>query len=354
MNRSTLLSRALVLAAVTVATFAPACASNDGAPIPAAADVNADQVEIVRGVPDQGRNPAVVAIDIGEIGLCTGALIAPRVVLTARHCVSKTSEQVACPAEARQILGDRAPSSLTILVGDDVATAVRAAQGADVVAPAGDTLCGADIALIVLDRPIRGIAPLNVHQEGVAKGAHVSAVGFGRRGDGDAAGTKLLRQHVRVLDTSDSEFLVGEATCQGDSGGPALDEGSGEIVGVVSRGGPACDGSDAHNIYTRTDVFHHLIDEAFSRVALIPTYDADDAGAGHPKKDAGSAHAPSAKKPKSDMGSACQSGNDCAAGVCVNEHGKQYCSRTCDSHDRCPAHFHCATLNGGKQVCTEH
>ena len=65
----------------------------------------------------------------------------------------------------------------------------------------------------------------------------------------------MLGAPAESLDTSAREFLVGEATCQGDSGGPALDEASGEIVGVVSRGGPACDAANAHNIYTRTDAF---------------------------------------------------------------------------------------------------
>ncbi|MDB4997114.1 MAG: hypothetical protein JWM74_4546, partial [Myxococcaceae bacterium] len=48
----------------------------------------AEVLEIVPGVPDRGRDPAVVAIDVGGEGLCTGTLIAPNVVLTARHCVA--------------------------------------------------------------------------------------------------------------------------------------------------------------------------------------------------------------------------------------------------------------------------
>ena len=38
-------------------------------------EVGADSVEIVPGVPDRGRDPAVVAIDIAGEGLCTGTLI---------------------------------------------------------------------------------------------------------------------------------------------------------------------------------------------------------------------------------------------------------------------------------------
>ncbi len=341
--------------------------STSGGPAapPGPDDVTVDQVEVVRGVPDRGRDPAVVAIDIGDTGLCTGALIAPDVVLTARHCVARTVERIDCPASAPQVGGDRSPSSLHILAGDDAATARVVARGREVVAPKGWALCEADIALVVLDRAIGGIAPLPVRRHGIAVGDHVRAVGYGRAGDDQPAGIKLYRDHVRVIETSDNEFLVGEATCQGDSGGPAIDEETGEIVGVVSRGGPTCEGRDVHNIYTRADVYLPLIEEALRHAAGAPS-DPPPPGSGddeldggveivpdataRPKKDAG-AHP---KKPATDMGGACRSGNDCSAGVCVREHQKQYCSRPCGPHDRCPTHYNCRKATSGASVCVAH
>jgi hypothetical protein len=346
------LSRAA--SALVLSLFLAACSAaalEDRAVTPSD-DIRVDQAEIVHGVPDRGRNPAVVAIGIADQGLCTGALIAPNVVLTARHCVSKTSEQVRCPADEPQVLGDRAASSLLVLVGDDVTHAVPVARGRELVVPDVDALCDDDIALIVLDRPVVGIDPLDVRLHGVAKGDHVRAIGFGKKGNHVAAGTKVLREHVRVTEATATEFMVGEATCQGDSGGPALDEASGDVVGVVSRGGPSCDGADAHNIYTRTDAFLDLIKDALNRGALAATHQsasaAQDAGVtGKPPKNPGSGKT-------SDMGGACQSAIDCSAGVCVEDHGKQYCSRTCDTHDRCPAHYHCTHLTSGPSICTEH
>jgi len=314
----------------------------------ASGGVEVDTTEIVSGVADRGRDPAVVAVDIGGEGLCSGTLVAPRVVVTARHCVSETSESVACPPDGKQIDGNRSPKSLGILVGDDAQSAELVAQGKAVVVPNSEYLCDHDIAAIVLDRDVTGIPFVKVSKTGAVKGHFVRAVGFGKTGDDGEAGEKLLREHVKILDVSAAELEVGEATCNGDSGGPALDETSGELIGVVSRGGPSCEGADVHNIYTRADVFASLIASAEQKAT---DGDADaDAGVYSPptKSDAG---ATSSSKPGSDMGAPCSKGADCSTGVCVKNGSSTYCSRTCGTGDRCPDGYHCTAVNGGQKVC---
>jgi V8-like Glu-specific endopeptidase len=333
-----------------------ACSSpKPGGASAAASPLQVDQIESVTGVDDEGRDPAVVALDVGEGTLCTGTLIAPDVVLTARHCVSVTAETIACPSTAKQIIDERPPSSLHVLVGDSVATAREVARGAAVVVPPGDTLCDADIALVVLDQGV-DIDPLDVSAGSVAAGDHVTAIGFGRRADGDPPGTKLFREHVEVLSVSPNELLVGEATCQGDSGGPALDEATGEIVGVVSRGGPTCDGAGAHNVYTRTGAFLPLI----ARALAMSAGDASLGGAGDAGADASAPKKAPKKtadggttKPPSDMGNTCATAVDCGTGVCVTDEGKQYCSRSCGTGDRCPAHYHCTATSLTQKVCIQ-
>jgi hypothetical protein len=150
---------------------------------------------------------------------------------------------------------------------------------------------------------------------------------------------------VRVLSVSVSELTVGEATCHGDSGGPALDQSTGEIVGVVSRGGPSCEGPGVHNIYTRADAFTWLVDEAFAKVAGLERDGDGDAGAPPTSVPKGTK-----QKPPSDVGGPCVRGADCAAGVCITDPKGMYCSRPCGTGDRCPAKYHCEPVSGGGNV----
>ena len=312
--------------------------------------IEVDAVEIVHGVPDHGRDPAVVALDVGGQGLCTGTLIAPDVVLTARHCVSITSSKVQCPPSGPQIGRDRDASSIGVYLGEDASSAVLVARGRELVVPKSNTLCDHDIAAIVLDRDVEGVAPLRLSKTAPRRGDTVRAVGFGKTDDADFGGIKLLRDHVKILEVSTAELLVGEATCQGDSGGPALDESTGAIVGVVSRGGPSCEGAGVHNVYTRVDAFQELLAAALAKSGAVPAAE-DDAGVvTAPSKDAGT-KTPKPTKPVTDMGETCAKGSDCAAGVCVKDGGRTYCSRPCGSGDRCPSGYNCKKISTTKSVC---
>ena len=279
----------------------------------------------LRGVPDHAYDPAVVLLAVGGQPLCTGTLLEEDVVLTARRCLEILHGDDACPADGP--LDGRDLGTVHVLVGDDVASAIDRAQGRGVVLPAGDALCGQDLALLLLDAPIDDIAPVALSPTGAAQGDHVRTAAFG-------TATKLVRDHVPVTEASARELSVAQAPCVGLSGGAVLDETTGELVGVVSRGGPSCGSDGGWEIATRTDAFFPLIEQALSLGTM--------SHASHMAKE---------KKGPVDQGASCSAGSECAAGACVAFGGAQYCTRVCGPTDRCPATTRCMTSAQSTTVC---
>jgi|HubBroStandDraft_1064217.scaffolds.fasta_scaffold126945_1 hypothetical protein len=285
-----------------------------------------------RGVPDRGMDPSVVVLEVLGGPVCSGVLIAPDVVLTARHCTSILAAGISCPAHGPQVVGDFDAVSIEVLLGDEVETAVVAATGLALVVPSTDVLCGADIALVLLDREITSVAPALVKSVGVAEGDHVRTVGYG-----DPPGPELLREHVPVVAAEAVEFRAAEATCEGEGGGPAFDEATGQVVGVLAEFSPSCASPAPFDVYTRTEVFYALIEEALDS-----------------SMEAGKKRSDTSTKDPTDYGGWCTSGADCGAGVCVEEGTTEYCSRSCSATDTCPTDFKCVTwAMGATPVCVE-
>jgi hypothetical protein len=281
----------------------------------------------LRGVPDPGADPAVVLLDLDGAGHCSGALLASDVVLTARRCVLVAPGDASCPPPGPAIRNDRDLTTIRVLVGDDAGSAVERARGRAVVLPPGDTLCGADIALLLLDSTLDDIAPLVASPTGAAAGDHVRSVSY-------ASGRKLVRDHVPVAAVSATELQLTEAPCDGTPGGPAIDETSGQVVGVLSRSGPACGASDGYDVDTRTDAFSGLIATAMAEGTVSHA-------TGQSKQ----------KKGPVDLGASCVHGSDCAAGVCVMNGASQYCTQPCAVHDACPTKNKCMNTQQSFMAC---
>jgi hypothetical protein len=288
---------------------------------------NVDRVGALRGIADRGFDPAVVLIDLAGTGWCAGALLAADIVVTARRCVEIPRGDLACPAHGAQVAGARDLTTLRILVGDDASSAVERARGRAVLLPAGDTLCREDLALLLLTESIDDVAPFIPRPTGAARGAHVRSVSL-------AAGTKTVRDHVRVAATSDREMVLDEAPCAGAPGGAVVDEATGELLGVLSRGEPRCEADPGWDVATRVDAFFPLVERAMAAGRMSHQ-----------------AHEAKEKKGPIDMGASCAGAAECAAGDCVTYEGAQYCTRDCEPTDRCPARYRCMSTRQSTRVC---
>jgi hypothetical protein len=170
-------------------------------------------------------------------GLCTGTVIGPYAVLTAKHCVFEEraggSYRAVTPAEFIVVVG----TDLTAMGGVSevhYVAEVRTTPGTDIDA---DVENGYDIAVLILREAI-GIAPRATATSGPTPGESATIVGFGRTSttDADLAGIKysgstfIDRVGMRQLSAQGPS-----GTCQGDSGGPIIDS-SGAVTGVTSFG----------------------------------------------------------------------------------------------------------------------
>lgn len=183
---------------------------------------------------------AVVSIettlDAGMPELCSGVVIAPRVVLTAGHCT----------------LGQDA-STLVVGFGTSAGAPLRTARIASVMTyPAftgteDDKAGGLDLGVVVLAKDA-GVTPIPIASSGGAVGDPVVVVGFGLSNAGDMQTRGTRRSGAtRIVAECSGVISFGDASvgaCHGDSGGALLSSGSaGEaLLGIVWGGRDyACD-----------------------------------------------------------------------------------------------------------------
>jgi hypothetical protein len=339
--------RAFAVSAVLISL-----SSCSGVPTNTPADpVIVSEIPNVIGIPDRGLDPSVVAVMNARGDVCSGVLLASDIVLTARSCVTVSAPSFDCLSNPDPVPLTDDPSTLHIYTEVPNPEVSWASAGIAVITSSDGTLCGADVAVIVLVWPVTGAVAALVSESGIADGAHIRAVGLGWATPDGPTQTILVREHVPVLDVSASELAVGEATCIGAPGSPAYSETTGEVVGVLSRWGAQCGAPQQYDVFTRTDAFYGLIEEALAwEPALVSG--GLDGGIGRVdggrKRDAGRS-----KKPPTDIGSACLEASDCGTGLCVTAEGSEYCSRTCAPSDPCPTDFKCVIASGGASVCVQ-
>jgi V8-like Glu-specific endopeptidase len=280
----------LVPAVLMGAAFAATACGGAGAADPGGEPIATTSAAIYGGVVDNdaSQNASVVAIEVGAVGdeefyLCSGVLIAPNVVLTARHCLSTAlTTTIQCDQNGNSLNGTDFGGDLPVSEVNVFATPTiyqgetPSATAKALFHPAGSTECNEDLALVVLGTPITTVQPARVRIAGSPTvGESTRVVGYGANDQSAPIGTRYRKDDLPVLALGSSvsasntalgssEFeLGGESTCNGDSGGPALDETSGAVVGILSRGPADCTSTTGH-VYTSLAAFMTLFQQAFA------------------------------------------------------------------------------------------
>ncbi len=305
----------------------------------AASPVDVARESIVDGTRETGL-PAVYFMYRTDGSTCTAALVSPRVVLTARHCVA-----------ARTGRGAAAPSTFRLYAGTDersFTAEYRVSRVEIIPGSTGDINDGRaeDIALLILPSPARE-TPLEIARDAhprtlVGAGAS-TAVGFGRTPSGDS-GVKL-RADATVTAVSAGLIYVDPVICPGDSGSPLIGP-DGRVYGVASfigstDGSPVC--GTAMGAYN--EVFRHLDwingvvesvgDGCFPDAEICDGLDNDCNEM--------------VDETCLALGAPCTDGSECVGGLCAATPSGAVCSQECDPMRPtfgCPPSFYCASTPG--------
>lgn len=293
------------------------------------------------------------------VGICTGSLIAPNVVLTAHHCVADVlneDPQLGIVCSKTSFSASYAASAMGVTTKSTMGDAKSAYHKVkEVITQTGTKLlCGNDQAILILEDSIdpaeATLLVPRVDSE-IAKKDEYYAIGYGATQDdqsGTGSGTRRRRDKLFIdcpgaecpnyLKSSVKavEFVGDEGICQGDSGGPALDM-QNRVIGITSRGGAGC----TSPVYSDVFGVGQWVKETTAHGAEVGGYTAPAWTKGFPTD-------PVYNHP---VGDACTQPADCVSNSCVADGVATYCTRPCNDAATCPEGYTCDTAKLG--VCMQ-
>lgn len=367
---------------VFVATvLACACAIECGGQGPPSEAIGGSSSRIQGGISDTTHTFAVGIVEQsgarGALALCSGALLAPNLVATARHCVSSVSS-TAIDCRTSSFGGVSAPANVLVTTDATLSRNGTLYAVSKIVVPSGANqtlVCGNDLALLILSRSItlpQYVAPVisPPMTDHAAYSTTVTAIGYGvdtpTDTRGASSGVRRIRENINLACIpndktfpdclsdptaaqfiSPNEFISGDGICEGDSGSSAFEQrsfnaGTWVSFGVLSRGGVNADGSTCvTSIYTRFDAWGQLVVDTAKLAAQMGGY-APPAWAGG-SSDGGQADASAGEGGGSCLASAapCNGNGDCCSNNCLSHDNVTFVCAACDPNNPCDTGYSC-------------
>ena len=250
---------------------------------------------IVDGTVSGIKDDAIVALATRE-GRCSAVLVAPNLVMTARHCIAivNRTDNLRCKIDGTSssdtplITGDYKPSEIWINLGPG-STWGTTPKVKRVVSTESMTVCRNDLALVELEEPISGypILPIRLLKNTYAK-EKMTVIGFGQTDAKSETQLRYRREGVDVLRVGPNRFdaqggqavpgtfVVSQGPCQGDSGGPAIAESTGAIAGIYSiMASDDCTSPSAIGVYVQVAEYYKLVLQTFDEIGVEPWLEGD-------------------------------------------------------------------------------
>ncbi len=299
-----------------------------GCALPEETGLRQETSSINGGYAEPGE-PGVVLIWHNMGYMCTGTLIKPTIVITAKHCVRDLDSGYDYPVYG-----------FHVGVGPDMYSVVQEYGVDDVITYSGVEIEDEDVALLILDQAVpESVAtpyPIVVSVTGddalTVSETLLTIIGYGESicGEENNAGVKLRTEDLFLgYYTTGGDFVTqGRGANHGDSGGPVFTPDM-KLVGVTSRGSDVCTGEEA-GITIAASVAHHndfiggvLEGEGY----CAPTANSDICDDGE-DNDCNGYVDDACLQP----GELCTENWECANGLCYNQGTESRCIKTCDPY----------------------